>query len=170
MTQTIARVTKEGKHYEILVDLDEALKVKKGEGDVNATVLTDAIFHNLKVVSRMEILSESSARAAYPGRGRYLASSEGLNEFSIALMPLLYHWLSMVFGAVSFHFLVAGFSLKCRGHCGEESPCDLGHSFLVGRVLQLSVSRFRKQQLERCSADFTTIQSVMLLMRPLRKH
>jgi ribosome maturation protein SDO1 len=48
MVQTTARVTKGGKHYEVLVDLDEAMKVKRGEGDINAAVLTDAIFHNLK--------------------------------------------------------------------------------------------------------------------------
>ena len=48
MTQTTARATKEGKHYEVLVDLDEALKVKKGEGNINSAVLTDAVFHNLK--------------------------------------------------------------------------------------------------------------------------
>ena len=50
MTQTQARVTKEGKRYEILVDLDEALKVRKGEDGANigAAVLTDKIFHNLK--------------------------------------------------------------------------------------------------------------------------
>ncbi|MGC9309570.1 MAG: ribosome assembly factor SBDS [Candidatus Nanoarchaeia archaeon] len=46
--ETIARKTKEGKHFEILVDLDEALKVRKGEGNINAAVLTEAIFHNLK--------------------------------------------------------------------------------------------------------------------------
>jgi ribosome maturation protein SDO1 len=48
MAQTTARVTKQGKHYEVLVDLDEALKVRKGEGNINSAVLTDAIFHNLK--------------------------------------------------------------------------------------------------------------------------
>ena len=48
MAQTTARVTKGGKHYEVLVDLDEAMKVRKGEGDINAAVLTDSIFHNLK--------------------------------------------------------------------------------------------------------------------------
>jgi len=48
MVQTTARVKKGGKHFEILVDMDEALKVKKGEGNINATVLTDAIFYNLK--------------------------------------------------------------------------------------------------------------------------
>jgi ribosome maturation protein SDO1 len=48
MAQTTARLTKQGKHFEILVDLEEALKVKKGEGNINSAVLTDAIFYNLK--------------------------------------------------------------------------------------------------------------------------
>jgi len=48
MTQTEARVKKEGKNFEILVDLDEALKVKKGEGDISKAVLTDAVFYNIK--------------------------------------------------------------------------------------------------------------------------
>ena len=48
MVQTTARVKKDGKHFEILVDLDEALKVKKGDGNINAAVLTDAVFYNLK--------------------------------------------------------------------------------------------------------------------------
>jgi len=45
---TTARITKGGKHYEILVDLDEALKIKKGEGNINVAVQTGAVFHNLK--------------------------------------------------------------------------------------------------------------------------
>ena len=48
MVQTTARIKKSGKHFEILVDLDEALKVRKGEGNINVAVLTDAIFYNLK--------------------------------------------------------------------------------------------------------------------------
>jgi len=48
MAQTQARITKEGKHYEILVDLDEALKLKKGEGSIGQAVLTNAVFHNIK--------------------------------------------------------------------------------------------------------------------------
>ena len=48
MTETIARIKKEGKHFEILVDLEEAMKVQKGEGNIGVAVLTDAIFHNLK--------------------------------------------------------------------------------------------------------------------------
>jgi ribosome maturation protein SDO1 len=48
MAETIARVKKEGKHFEILVDLDEALKIRKGDGDLARAVSTDAIFYNLK--------------------------------------------------------------------------------------------------------------------------
>jgi ribosome maturation protein SDO1 len=46
--QTTARIKKGGNHFEILVDLDEALKVKKGEGNINSAVLTEEIFTNLK--------------------------------------------------------------------------------------------------------------------------
>ena len=49
MAQTTARITKKGKHYEILVDLDEALKIRKDEGgSIGVAVLTDAVFHNIK--------------------------------------------------------------------------------------------------------------------------
>ncbi len=48
MTETTARIKRGGKHFEILVDLDEALKVLKNEGDINQAVLTDDIFYNLK--------------------------------------------------------------------------------------------------------------------------
>jgi len=50
MTQTIARIRKEGKHFEILVDLEEAIKVAKGdkEANIGSAVLTDKIFYNLK--------------------------------------------------------------------------------------------------------------------------
>lgn len=48
LEQTTARVRKEGKDFEILVDLKEALKIKKGSGDLARAVLTDEVFHNLK--------------------------------------------------------------------------------------------------------------------------
>jgi ribosome maturation protein SDO1 len=48
MTQTQARITKKGKKYEILVDLEEALKVKNGKGNLNAAVLAETVFHNHK--------------------------------------------------------------------------------------------------------------------------
>ncbi|MFH0711987.1 MAG: ribosome assembly factor SBDS [archaeon] len=48
MSQTTARIKRGGKHFEILVDLDEALRVRKGEGSVGVAVLTNAVFYNLK--------------------------------------------------------------------------------------------------------------------------
>jgi rRNA metabolism SBDS family protein len=48
MTQTTARIRRGKNSFEILVDLDEALKVKKGEGNISSAVLTEDIFFNLK--------------------------------------------------------------------------------------------------------------------------
>lgn len=49
MTQTEARITRKGKKYEILVDLEEALKIRDGKStSINVAVLTNAVFHNLK--------------------------------------------------------------------------------------------------------------------------
>lgn len=50
MVNTTARVKKGSKHFEILVDLDEANKFKKDlpGANINAAVLTDAVFYNLK--------------------------------------------------------------------------------------------------------------------------
>jgi len=47
MTQTTARIKKAGKHFEILVDLDEALKFKKGEV-ASIEVEGDRIFSDIK--------------------------------------------------------------------------------------------------------------------------
>tara|TARA_Y100000310_G_scaffold129185_1_gene128339 strand:- start:3798 stop:4469 length:672 start_codon:yes stop_codon:yes gene_type:complete len=46
MANTTARITREGKHFEVLVDIDDALNFKKGEGSVSPE--TDNIFTNLK--------------------------------------------------------------------------------------------------------------------------
>ncbi len=50
MTNTTARIKKGGKHFEILVDLEEAMKVRRNmEGaNLSAAVLTEAVFYNLK--------------------------------------------------------------------------------------------------------------------------
>ncbi len=48
MTQTTARIRKGKNNFEILVDLDEALKVRKGLGDISSAVLTEDVFYNLK--------------------------------------------------------------------------------------------------------------------------
>ena len=46
MANTTARITREGKHFEVLVDMDDALKFRKGEGTISPE--TDKIFTNLK--------------------------------------------------------------------------------------------------------------------------
>jgi len=49
MTQTTARIKKDGKNFEVLVDLEEALKLRKDEGgNINSAVLGDAVFYNIK--------------------------------------------------------------------------------------------------------------------------
>ncbi|MCR4326956.1 MAG: ribosome assembly factor SBDS [Nanoarchaeota archaeon] len=47
MTETTARLRKAGIDFEVLVDLDEALKFKKGESDF-LSVLGDKVFNDLK--------------------------------------------------------------------------------------------------------------------------
>tara|TARA_Y100000310_G_C20526864_1_gene736478 strand:+ start:367 stop:1047 length:681 start_codon:yes stop_codon:yes gene_type:complete len=46
MAQTIARIKKEGKHFEVLVEMEDALNFKKGEGSVSPEM--DKIFTNSK--------------------------------------------------------------------------------------------------------------------------
>jgi rRNA metabolism SBDS family protein len=46
--QVIARLKREGKTFEILVDIDEALKVKEGKGSINLALILNSIFYNIK--------------------------------------------------------------------------------------------------------------------------
>ena len=48
MTQTTARIRQGGKHFEIIVDLDKALKFKKGESQAVDFLETDTIFTDSK--------------------------------------------------------------------------------------------------------------------------
>jgi ribosome maturation protein SDO1 len=48
VAQVTARIKVNGNHYEILVDLDEALKVKSGKGNVSQALITPNIFHDMK--------------------------------------------------------------------------------------------------------------------------
>ena len=48
MAQVTARIKIKGKHYETLVDLDEALKFKTGKGNINNALVTPAIFSDMK--------------------------------------------------------------------------------------------------------------------------
>ena len=64
MKTTTARIKKGPKHFEILVDIDEAIKVKKRDktASLNLAVLTEHIFHNLK---SGEHASSSDLREAF---------------------------------------------------------------------------------------------------------
>ena len=48
MTSTIARIKKQNKHFEVLVDLDNALKLKNGKAGIQETLLIDEIFSDHK--------------------------------------------------------------------------------------------------------------------------
>jgi len=49
MAVVVARIKVKNKHYEISVDLDEALRVKQGTGNIMAALNSSAICHDLKV-------------------------------------------------------------------------------------------------------------------------
>ena len=61
MVQTTARIRKGGKHFEIMVDLDKALKYKRGNG-TNDFLEIDTIFTNMKEGSKA---SESDLKSAF---------------------------------------------------------------------------------------------------------
>ena len=48
MANVEARISVKGKHFEIFVDLGEALEVKNGDGDITSALQSPNIFHDLK--------------------------------------------------------------------------------------------------------------------------
>lgn len=48
MQNVVARIKVKGKRFEINVDLEEALKVKSGKGDINSALLCDSIYSDIK--------------------------------------------------------------------------------------------------------------------------
>ena len=48
MSDVTARIKIKGKHYEIMVNLDQALKFKAGKGDIMSALDCNAIFYDLK--------------------------------------------------------------------------------------------------------------------------
>jgi len=72
MAQTTARIKKAGKHFEILVDLDEALKFKKGEtASVNLEI--DKIFSDAK---KGEVAPSSDLKSAFKTEDVYEIAQE----------------------------------------------------------------------------------------------
>jgi ribosome maturation protein SDO1 len=62
MANVEARIRIKEKHYEILVDLDEALKIQKGEGDITQALQSNNIYYDLK---KGTIASESDLNEAF---------------------------------------------------------------------------------------------------------
>ena len=53
MTQTHARITRNGKHFEVMVDLEQALKLRKGESiNLSSVVQNSTVFNNIKTGDR----------------------------------------------------------------------------------------------------------------------
>lgn len=48
MPKVVARIKVKNKHYEIQVDLDAALKIKAGKGDIVTTLDSDGIYYDIK--------------------------------------------------------------------------------------------------------------------------
>lgn len=48
MPNVEARLKVKGKHYEIMVDLDEALKIKKGTGNIQSALQSPSVYHDVK--------------------------------------------------------------------------------------------------------------------------
>lgn len=62
MPNVEARVRAKGKHYEINVDLDEALKVKNNQGDISSALQSPQIFYDLR---KGTIASQSDLKDAF---------------------------------------------------------------------------------------------------------
>jgi len=79
MPQVTARMKVKGKHYEILVDLDEALKVKAGKGDITSALVSPAVFHELSKgshVSKTDLLDAFGTEDAYEIAKKIILSGE----------------------------------------------------------------------------------------------
>lgn len=48
MTQSTAKLTKDGKHFEVIVDMEKAMAYKKGESDTVDFLEADKVFYNSK--------------------------------------------------------------------------------------------------------------------------
>ncbi len=62
MATVEARIKLKGKHYEISVDLDEALKVKSGGGNISSALVSQNIFYDLK---KGNVASQADLKEAF---------------------------------------------------------------------------------------------------------
>lgn len=79
MPIVVARTRIKNKHYEISVDLDEALKIKKGTGDITRALNTSAIFYDLKegnVASAKDLMEAFGTSEFYEVAKKIIVSGE----------------------------------------------------------------------------------------------
>ncbi len=79
MAQVTARIKAKGKHYEILVDLDEALKFKAGKGNINSALVTPAVFSDMKKglhVPKADLLDAFGTEDIYQVAQKIITSGE----------------------------------------------------------------------------------------------
>ena len=79
MVNVEARIKAKGKQYEISVDLDEALKLKNGSGDINSALLSPQIYHDLRkgtVVSQADLKEAFGTADVYEIARKIILSGE----------------------------------------------------------------------------------------------
>ena len=73
MSDVVARTKVKGKHYEIRVNLDEALKFKAGKGDIMSALDCSSIFYDLKKGTKV---SDSDMKEAFGTTDFYEAAKQ----------------------------------------------------------------------------------------------
>ncbi|MEK6800411.1 MAG: ribosome assembly factor SBDS [Nanoarchaeota archaeon] len=79
MANVEARLKVKGKHFEIMVDLDEALKVRLGKGDIVAALQSQHIYHDVKkatLVSQKDLLDAFETSDVYLIAKKIILSGE----------------------------------------------------------------------------------------------
>ncbi|MDP4039421.1 MAG: ribosome assembly factor SBDS [Candidatus Pacearchaeota archaeon] len=80
MANVEARIKVKGKHYEISVDLDEALKVKKMTGDVSSALNSNGIYYDLK---KGTIASQEDLKDAFGTTDLYAVAKKIMEDGEI---------------------------------------------------------------------------------------
>ncbi len=86
MVNTVARLKVRGKNFEIVVDLDSALKLKEGQGSIHETLAIDAIFTDSKKGMHA---SEQDMKEAFGTTDLYAIAERIVKEGEI-LLPAEY--------------------------------------------------------------------------------
>src|SRR3989344_9361270 len=79
MPKVTARIKLKGKHYEIQVDLDEALKLKNGKGDIVSAMDSPNIYYDLKkgtLASNSDLQEAFNTTDAYEVAKKIIVSGE----------------------------------------------------------------------------------------------